>query len=130
MVVESKEDRRALERVKIKGAAISYRFVNELRVINRYLGPEPLEDLTWSSIRFATDKSLQPGELLDVEISIPGENKLRVRGCVIWISDLPINEKFYAVVQFLAYGSTKPYNSIKIKERLKQIVDKYSRIIN
>jgi hypothetical protein len=127
-MVDSQEERRALERVKINGAAIFYRLVNDLKVINRFLGPEPLEDLTWGSLRFATDKSIPPGEILDVEISIPGENKLRLRGCVIWMSDMPINQKFYAVVQFLAYGTTKPYNSIKIKERLKQIVDKYSRI--
>ncbi len=129
-MVDSQQERRALERVKIKGAAIFYRFANDLKVINRFLGPEPLEDLTWGSLRFATDKSLHPGEILDVEISIPGENKLRVRGCVIWMSDVAINQKFYTVVQFLAYGTTKPYNSIKIKERLKQIVDKYSRIMH
>jgi hypothetical protein len=129
-MVDAKEERRTLERVKIKGAAIFYRFANDLKLVKRYLGPEPLEDLTWSSLRFATDKSIQPGEILDVEIAIPGESRLRVRGCVIWISDLPIKEKFYAVVQFLAYGTTKPYNSIKIKERLKQIVDKYSRIVH
>ncbi len=129
-MVDAKEERRALERVKIKGAAIFYRFANDLKLLNRYLGPEPLEDLTWSSLRFATDKSIHPGELLEVEISIPGESKVQVRGCVIWMSDMPINDKFYAVVQFLAYGTTKPYNSIKIKERLKQIVDKYSRIMH
>ena len=129
-MADAQQERRALERVRIKGAAIFYRFVNDLKVINRFLGPEPLEDLTWGSLRFTTDKLLHPGEIIDVEISIPGENKLRVRGCVIWMSDLPVNQKFYAVVQFLAYGTTKPYNSIKIKDRLKHIVDKYSRIMH
>jgi hypothetical protein len=123
-------ERRSMLRVKIKGAAIFFRFVDEVKVINRFIGPEPLEDLTWSSLRFATDKSIHPGEILDVEITIPGESKVRVRGCVIWMSDVPISGKYYAVIQFLAYGTTKPYNSIKIKDRLKQIIDKYSRIIH
>jgi hypothetical protein len=129
-MVEALTERRALARVKIKGAAIFFRYVNDMKVLKRYIGPEPLEDLTWSSLRFITDKSIHPGEILDVEISIPGESKVRVRGCVIWMSDIPINSKYYAVVQFLAYGTSKPYNSIKIKERLKQIVNKYSSIMN
>jgi hypothetical protein len=125
-MVNENGERRALARVRIKGAEVFYRYASEMRILKRAIGPEPVEDLTWSSIRFATDKSLQIGETLVVEISIPGESKVRVRGYVIWKSDLPIHGRFYAVVQFLAYGSEKPYNSIKVKERLKRIVDKYS----
>ena len=127
-MMDQNEDRRALDRVRIKGAEVFYRFSKEMNLLSPFSGPGPLEDLTWSSLRFTTGKSLHAGELVEVEISIPNEDKVRIRGYLIWTSDMPVNEKYYAVVQFLPYGTGKSYNSMKVKDRLQELVEKYSTL--
>lgn len=128
--MEQNEDRRALDRIRIAGAEVFYRFSKEMHLLAPFNGPGPLEDLTWSSLRFTTDKSLHAGEMVEVELSIPHEDKIRIRGYLIWTSDLPIQDKYYAVVQFLPYGTGRMYNSLKVKDRLQELVDKYKTLEN
>jgi hypothetical protein len=82
--------------------------------------------MTWSSVRFSTNQFIKTGETVDMEVSIPGENKIRVKGHLVWTSRKPDDQTNYAVVQLLPFGSGKKYNSLNIRQKLKGLIKKYS----
>jgi hypothetical protein len=124
-MAEEKE-RRFLERIKIAGAQVSFRTVSEKGLFSRFSDPVPVEDMTWSSVRFSTNHYLKPGENIDLEVSIPGESKIKVKGHLVWTSRKPDDQTNFAVVQLLPFGSGKEYNSMNVRQKLKSLISKYS----
>jgi hypothetical protein len=120
-----KKERRFHERVKIEGAQVSYRCTKEKSLFGRFSHPMPLEDMTWSSVRFVTEEYLKSGEAVDLEMKIPGENKIKVKGQLIWSEQKPDDETNYAVVQLMPFGSGKQYNPLNIRNKLKYLITKY-----
>lgn len=127
---EEKKERRSMDRVKIDGAMIIYRHGKDPAFFNRYSHPMPLEDMTWSSFRFQADKFIRNGEVIDIELKIPGEHKIKVKGQLIWTAAAPDDETQYAVVQLLPFGSGKQYNSMSVREKLKALIEKYKQHVN
>jgi hypothetical protein len=121
------KDRRFLERISINGAKIVYRLENEKRFLRRFSDPVPLSDLTWSSLRFEADSSLAAGELIDLQILIPGEEKISVKGHLIWNSRSDKSERNYVVVQLLPFGPGRNYNPIPTREILKRIINRFRK---
>jgi len=123
--MEEVKDRRMLERISIDGAKICYRMQDEGSLHSRFSAPVPLSDLTWNSIRFEADASLTTGEIVDLQILIPGEKKIRVRGYLIWNSRSDQKEHNYVVVQLLPFGQGTEYNPVTTREALKMIINKF-----
>jgi len=121
------KDRRFLERISIDGAKIVYRIENDKRFLRRFSNPVPLSDLTWSSLRFEADPSLAAGELIDLQILIPGEEKINVKGHLIWNSRSDKSDRNYVVVQLLPFGPGRNYNSILTRELLKKIINRFRK---
>ncbi len=124
-MAEDKE-RRFNDRVKINGACVCYRCKNENHSSGGFSEPKPLEDMTWSSVRFLTNEQLRTGESIDLEMDIPGESKIKAKGHLIWTAQKPGEELHYAVVQLLPFGSGKEYNPLSLRTRLKNIIKKYT----
>ena len=124
--MSEKKDRRYLERLEINGAAISIRREKGLSLLERFSEPKPVKDITWSSVRFETEKNLKTGEVVELEIIVPGEKKIRVKGHLVWTAKNSSRDTGYAVVQFLPFGAVKPYNPLKCREQLKKLLNKYS----
>ena len=119
--MQPEKNRRYLERITIDGAKITYRMDR----VSRYSGPVPLSDLTWSSLRFEADPSLQTGEIIELQIFIPGEDKIRVRGHLIWTSRSDETGRNFAVVQLLPFGPGREYNSMNTRDTLKRIINQF-----
>lgn len=119
------KERRFHERIRIDGAQVSYRCAKEKGLFGRFSDPMPLEDITWSSVRFVTEEYLKSGEAVDLEMKIPGENKIRVKGHLIWSKQKPDDDTHYAVVQLMPFGSGKQYNPLSIRNKLKNLISKY-----
>jgi len=123
-MAEDKE-RRFEERVKIDGACVCFKCSTEKGIFSKYSDPMPIEDMTWSSVRFTTHEYLQTGESFDLEMKIPGENKIKVKGHLIWSAQKPDDETHFAVVQLYPFGSGRDYNSLNIRTKLKNLINKY-----
>jgi len=126
--MEGKKDRRNLERLEIEGAKIALRREKSVNILERYSEPYPVKDITWSSVRFITNRLLQIGEAVEIELIVPGEKKIRVRGHLVWTSTRDNSEEHYAVVQFLPFGNEKPYNPVKYKEMLKRVIERHKSV--
>jgi hypothetical protein len=126
--MDERRERRNLERLQIEGAKISLRRERSVNLLERYSEPFPVKDMTWSSVRFLTDRLLQTGEVVELEIIVPGERKIHVRGHLVWTSAQANGEEHYAVVQFLPFGNEKPYNPMKYKEILKRLIDRHKKV--
>jgi hypothetical protein len=123
--MEDDKERRSQERVKIKGAQVCYRCAKEKNLFSRFSDPMPIEDLTWSSVRFSTREYLKQGESVDLEMRIPGEAKIKVKGHLIWSTQKPNDETHFAVVQLFPFGSGSQYNPLSIRNKLKNLISKY-----
>jgi len=126
--MEGKKDRRNLERLEIEGAKISLRREKSVNLLERYSEPYLVKDITWSSVRFITNRLLQTGETVEIELLVPGEKKIRVRGHLVWTSTQEKSQEHYAVVQFLPFGNERPYNPIKYKDLLKRVIERHKSV--
>ena len=129
-IMSEKKERRFLDRIKISGAQLSYRTSKEKGIFSRFSQPMPIEDLTWNSVRFKTEQYIKSGDVVEMEVLIPGESKLKVKGHLVWTSRAPGDDIHYAVVQLLPFGDGKQYNSLSLRQKLKTLISKYSNISN
>jgi hypothetical protein len=82
-----------------------------------------LKDMTISSIRFESNNYHNVGEFIEMEIIIPGKEKIQVKGKVIRVSN------YYITVQFLLFGSDERYNSMNSYEQLKELSEEYLQTV-
>jgi hypothetical protein len=123
MRAESKKERRHLERFEVPGAQILFKPGKKFRLFERFTGPLPLKDITKNGARIIIDQPLERGTLINIEIRIPGQGKIKVKGHVVWNS-YP-NDPLQAGVQFLPYGEGKQYNSFSIRQQLEHLTEQY-----
>ena len=67
----------------------------------------PLKNITHGGICFSVEHSLEKGDLVELDIKLPGNAEISVKGNVVWSSRLD------AAVQFLPFGTDERYNSFK-----------------
>ena len=128
VLVTSKSDKRAFDRIAIPGASVSFRKQNKLGFLETFSKPMPLFNLTKSGICFASDRKYDKGEPLCIDIKIPGEEKLRLYGKIRWIkNDSPLRDCLIGA-QFSAFGKGSEYNSLKSLDRLRILQQKYGTI--
>ena len=116
-------DRRHSNRFSITGARVH--FTNRSNEVVQVA----LADLTNSSVRFKIDEELIIGDELMIGIDVPEIRLVVVRGTVVWSANPLIEEPAYAVVQFLPFGTDSRYNSMHVREQIRNIIENYgSRI--
>jgi hypothetical protein len=115
-------ERRHADRFAIPGA--------QMRILRNGMTSEVLqvEDMTKSSIRFQIERSVMPGQEIEIELKVPDMDPLILKGHVIWAIDPQGEEKAKAVIQFLPFGTDERYNTIQTYEQLCVITEKYSVI--
>ena len=89
----------------------------------------PLADFTKISARFRAEHNLRQGDALDLELQIPDREVIIIKGIVILISEPDANNSFYAVAQFLPFGSDERYNSMESYEQLTKVTEKYLAMV-
>ena len=122
------KDQRATDRVKIPGGSVLYRKRNKFGLFDRFSKPMELFNITKSGVCFKSDKLFHRGEVLLIEIIIPGEQSLRLLGVVKWIENPFSNHHTLIGAQFSAFGKGRDYNPIKSLERLRFIQEKFSEL--
>ena len=116
---------RYIERFSIPNAQVLYRQQKHHKSHEKCSSTVPLMDLTYDSVRFETRDILRVGDTIDLDILIPDEDKIPMRGHVVWISRQKENKHYYIVVQFMPFAGRKPYNSFHSRHKLEQIINKY-----
>jgi hypothetical protein len=123
MSANALKERRHLERFEVPGAQILYKSGKAFNIFERYSGPVPLKDITKNGACILIDQQVERGTLVNIEIRIPGQEKIKVKGHVVWNS-YP-KDPSYAGVQFLPYGEGKKYNSFNCRQQLEYLTEQY-----
>ena len=112
-------ERRHLDRFNIPGAEIIYKLPDgtSSRV--------KLVDATRSGVRFEINNPVIIGEIIELEIIVPQNDNIFIKGHVVWTSKPDSENPAYAVVQFLVFGSDERYNSMQSYEQLKELSEEY-----
>jgi len=119
------KDKRNTDRIHIPDATVIFRYRNRFNFFERFSRPMKLYNLTKSGLCFRSERRLDPGVALSVDIIIPGEKRLRLIGAVKWIDDRTADETCLIGAQFTAFGKGRNYNSIRSLERLRRLQQKY-----
>jgi len=122
------KERRHLERISIPGAQTLYKVEKKFTLLNRYTGPTTLKDITKHGACIEIRDDLSPGSRLSLEIIVPGEEKISVRGQIVWANQDQSRGSGFAGVQFWPYGEGKRYNSFKTRETLERLTRHYQEI--
>jgi len=118
-------EKRALERFGIPGAMISFRKKNKIGLFDRFSKFMPLQNITKTGVCFESDKKMDYGEGIFLEIVIPGEKKLLVQGNVRWNHNNFKGDRYLIGAQFLPFGKGRHLNSMNCLEQLRQIDFKF-----
>ena len=118
-------ERRELERFHIPDALVSYAIEKTFGTDEKIVGKGKIKDLTTRGVRFEISEEIIPGALAEIEIQVPGSDKIRLHGYVIWTSLHEQDELFYAVVQFHPFGMQKGFNTINDHKKLELLTEKY-----
>jgi hypothetical protein len=115
-------DRRKNERYHIPGAQIVY------KLKNGQISLVPLVELTKSSVKFQTRHPVQIGTTVDMELLMPEDINISLRGKIIRLTD-PFNEKMSAVIaKFMPFRRQENYNSLYSYNLLSKIVKAYTEV--
>jgi hypothetical protein len=119
------KERRHLERFSIPGATTLYRLDRKIGFLNRYTGPTRLKDITKHGACIEIKENIVTGSVLNIKIIVPGEEKISIRGQIVWNNHSAERPAAEAGIQFLPYGKGKPYNSFKTREILERLTRQY-----
>jgi len=109
-------ERRHSDRFEIPGARVNYSQENGKKE------QMPLRNITHGGICFGTEQPLEKGALVEVDIKLPGNAEIYVKGNVVWAS------KFDAAVQFLPFGTDERYNSFKSYQKIKEVLTEHAKV--
>ncbi len=123
--MEDFKERRHLERFSIPGAKTLYKIHKKINLFRRYCGPTNLKDITKHGACIEIREDLHAGCLLILQIIVPGEEKINVRGQIVWTNKAQVQNYGLAGIQFSPYGEGKPYNAFKIRETLEKLTQQY-----
>ena len=118
-------ERREFPRFKIPGARVVFH-QEEGFLGSKVVSDEGLmDDCSLKGVRFETEKELQPGAKIKLELIIPGKDIIAIMGNIIWTSNLPEKNKAFVVAEFAPFGEGKGYNPIILKNDLEKIAEEY-----
>jgi hypothetical protein len=103
----------------VPDAEVVYRFSDE----NRFRGS--LADITKISVRFSSRHLFKKGDHIELEIIIPGKEKICVRGNVVRTINSKGEVPLHVAVQFLPFGSDERYNTMNSYEQLHALTEEY-----
>lgn len=121
----SSVERRHLVRFEIPGAQISYKQNQSFALFSKYSKPMPLKDITKNGACIGVSDFFNPGDPIEIKLLIPGERRIRVKGKIIWSSQLAEYQASFAGIQFLPFGEGKHYNSFWCRQKLEQLTNQY-----
>jgi Tfp pilus assembly protein PilZ len=114
-------DRRYSRRMQFDDAKVYCQENSTFKLFNQFSEAFALNDLTKSGVSFKTNKKISRGDQVQLKIDIPGQQKIRVKGRVVWVSEEEASP--HAVgVQFLPFGTMKRYNSFSAREKLERLI--------
>ena len=115
-------DRRYSDRYHFDNAKVYCQENSAFRLFKQFSDPVALNDLTKGGISFKTNKPVSRGDQIELKIDIPGRQKIKIKGRVVWVADN--QEKQHAIgVQFLPFGTMKQYNSFTSREKLERLIN-------
>jgi Tfp pilus assembly protein PilZ len=117
-----KRDRRYSERYQFDNAKVYCQENSTLGFLKQFSEPFVLNDLTKGGMSFNTSKDISQGDYLQFKIDIPGRQKFKIKGKVVWVSNA-YGESNAVGVQFLPFGTMKRYNSFTAREKLERIIN-------
>ena len=82
----------------------------------------PVKDITHGGVCFEFSHSAEVGHQLEIEFEIPGKAKFVLKGNIVWTSAGSEDDPGFAAAQFLPYGTDERYNSMKNRDRLRNII--------
>jgi len=109
-------ERRHSDRFEIPGARVNYCLKDGIEV------QMPLRNITHGGICFGIEQPLEKGELVEIDIKLPGNAEIYVKGNVVWAS------KMAAAVQFLPFGTDERYNSFASYQKIKEVLTEHVKV--
>lgn len=115
-------ERRYSDRYPVPDAKVVYRLKS---------GDEdqkPIKDITHSGVCFEFSHSTEVGHELEIELIIPGKDKIVLKGNIVWTSVTEERPEGFAAAQFLPFGTDERYNTMdshkKLRNLIKECIDK------
>ena len=115
-------DRRFSERYHFDDAKVYCQENSTFGLFKQFSEPFTLENLTKSGISFKTTQPVSRGDLVQLKIDIPGRQKIKIKGKVVWVAGNQ-QEQQSVGVQFLPFGTMKQYNSFNSREKLEKLIN-------
>ncbi len=123
----AENERRTFNRYSYDGAIVKFIEGRNFGLVKKYSKEYEMKDISRSGICFELDQYRGPGVVIDMIVDIPGKPNLHLRGDVRWVTEVNSSAKYEVGILFAPYGSRKEYNSFRIKDKLKQILEKSER---
>ncbi len=120
-------DRRYSDRYHFDDAKVYCQENSTFGLFKQFSEPVALNDLTKSGISFKTNKLVSRGDQIELKIDIPGRQKIKIKGRVVWVADNQ-DEKHAIGVQFLPFGTMKQYNSFTSREKLERLINPLEQV--
>lgn len=109
-------ERRYSERYKLPGAKINYKTDNG----NGH--EKSVKDITHSGICFEFSHTGEEGNKLEIELIIPGRDKIVLKGNIVWTSVESQSGPGFAAAQFLPFGTDERYNTMENHKKLRDLM--------
>ncbi len=114
------KDRRALRRFEIPDTNVICKKEEGLKLFNRYSNVSILENLSKCGVCLKLKDGINIGDKLKLQMNIPGEDNLEVKGHVRWKSHK--EGEFNRIgIQFEPFGKGKYLNPLSSLEKLREI---------
>jgi len=120
-MVEQK-DRRFSERYQFDDAKVYCQENFAFGFFKQFSEPFTLDNLTKSGISFKTNMPLAYGDQIEMKIDIPGRQKIKIKGRVVWVAGDQHKEHTVGV-QFLPFGTMKRYNTFTSRDKLERLIN-------
>ncbi len=122
------EERRAFKRFKVPDGQVFYKKQKGFALLNKFNGPAPMKDISKSGVCFNVEKSLREGEIVVMQIIIPGFEKVQIKGEIRWIGPQHEVGATFTGLQFLPFGIKSQFNSLETLEKLRAITEYLEKI--
>ncbi len=119
------KDRRSLDRFEIPGTNVICKKTEGFKLFPRYSNDSTLENLSKSGVCLKLKNGINIGDMLKLELDIPGESNLQLRGHVRWKSQ-KLGDFNKIGIQFEPFGRGKKFNPLSSLDKLREIQQQYN----
>ena len=123
MSQSTESERRSFKRIEVSGAQIRYKKSKGLKVLKNFSSNDTIINVSKSGVSFSMTESTKFGEAIQMQISFPDGNDLKLKGKVRWQKNSEGNGEQTIGVLFDAFGTQKAYNPMKALEYLRELKD-------